>query len=131
MPSHKAKCNGEIIPYRDLTDEEFPHLEVLKRTSPKEEPSILNNTSWKCKCVHCGKERSVSGRVLHNQGYKDCTCEYFQNQKEDAQVLDVGEVVGRGAIYMMENEPDKFLDYLKRKDIESRRYYSPHAFKSS
>ena len=110
----------EQIPYQDLTQLELEHDIVLELYTPKNPPELLNKTAWKLECKYCGSTRSASGRLLLTQEHKNCKCR-TQEKLAAREAPDGGREIGLGAIYLMTNEPDKFSEYLKRRDEESRR----------
>ena len=110
-----AVYNVEQIPFSDLTKLENPDYKVLDRHSPKKEPELLNNTSWKCECKRCGKVKRISGRLLHNGSYKACEC--INGDSKGSDVDDVG----RGLMYAMENDKSRFMEYIQTKNEESRK----------
>ena len=110
----------EQIPYQDLTNLELKHDIVLELYTPRKPPQLLNKTAWKIECKYCGATRSASGILLIEEGHKNCKC---RTQEKLAILEDPnsGKEVGLGVIHMMTNEPDKFSEYLKRRDEESRK----------
>lgn len=55
----------------NLTGQVISGLEVLRRV----ENTKQGNTRWECKCVLCGKTKSVSGRNLVKQKTYGCGCD--------------------------------------------------------
>ena len=109
----------EQIPYEDLTKLELEHDIVVARNTPKKTPEFLNHTNWKIECKHCGATRTASGRLLLTGENKKCNC---RTEKKLSTLSDDGDKeVGLGAIHLMNNDPSKFAEYIKRRDEESRR----------
>ena len=108
------------IPFRDLTQLEIEHDIVLELYTPRHPPELLNKTAWKIECKYCGATRSASGMLLIKDSHKNCKCrsEAKLAAREDP---DGGREIGLGVIHMMHNEPDKFAEYIKRRDEESRK----------
>ena len=109
----KKTYKTELFPYQDLTEWVLGDFKILNRFSPKDEPEVLNGTSWKCECTKCGKPRSISGPMIVKGGYKPCSCTQELPEPEDA------ELVGQGLIYQKENSPEAFMEYINRKREES------------
>lgn len=53
---------------QNLIGQKFGVLEVI------EEVPNRKKTSWKCKCIYCGRERIVDGTNLKEGHTKSCTC---------------------------------------------------------
>jgi hypothetical protein len=102
------------IPYEDLSGKRIGDVDVLHLVKPLvTEPTYLEETGWKCKCIYCGKERRIGGRPLHKNTYKDCECIVARKKDE----LPENQVhVGRGLNWLKENKPDEFIAYLKKRN---------------
>lgn len=110
----------ELYPYEDLCGREYEHDIVIKRRPTKVFPEYLNDTSWILECKHCGAHRSAGGRLLVNNLHKNCKCRPVRKLLAMSQD-DESTQIGLGAIHMMNNDPAKFSEYIKRRDEESRR----------
>lgn len=121
MTKKSAKVKKiEEIPYQDLVGSDNPDFNVIKRNTPKrgEDPELLNQTAWTCECKLCGKQRSISGRLLHQGGYKPCTCVIAQKKIDNENAK--GRVVGRGLMYAQEHDKSRFMEYLQKREEESK-----------
>jgi len=133
MANHKKASiyNVEKIPYRDLTGEENADYKVIKKVSPiKKQVDHLNGTTWTCECKLCGRHKNISGRLIVKGGYKDCVCITGQTKNEEDGIEKPE--VGRGLMYAREHEPEKFMQYLQRREEESQKArHSKYIFEQS